>query len=541
VDLERALGRRGARELALQVGAQDLALLDRLLDQAARLVVDPRRGGDAGVLERVCLALQQLRRGPVADRALEAEDVRDVRRAGDAAPAAGAGAVWRVGSDPGEHVAVRCDSTPMGSLPPGPSEPPLVQTLRWLLRPISFLESCRRRYGDAFSVSFLGFQSPMVMLSDPEAIRALYSVPGHTLPPGRTIALQPIMGSRSLLLLEGREHLARRKLMLPPFHGERMRAYEATVREVVAREVAGWPEDEAFALHPRMQAVTLEVILRAVFGVTDPARRARLADGLGRLLAGTSSSGVQFGVLLFRRFGGPDPLAGLAALRREIDGMLGPEIAERRADPREDILSLLVTARFGDGEAMDDQEVRDQLMTLLLAGHETTATGLAWTFDLLLRHPHVLERLIAAVDAGEEAYLRAVVSESLRLRPVVPLAGRRLSQELRVNGHVLPPGTDVTPAIWLAHTRPDRYPEPYAFRPERFLDNAPATYAWVPFGGGVRRCLGAAFAEMEMRVALAEILRRRTLRPASGEAERVARRNVTFSPRTGTQVIAGPR
>jgi cytochrome P450 family 135 len=429
----------------------------------------------------------------------------------------------------------------MSTLPPGPSEPPLVQTLRWLLRPIAFLESCRRRFGDAFSVSFLGFQTPMVMLSDPEAIRALYSVPGHTMPPGRTATLQPIMGSRSLLLLEGREHLARRKLMLPPFHGERMRAYETTVREVVAREVESWPEGEPFALHPRMQAVTLEVILRAVFGVTDPARRARLAEGLGRLLAGTASTGLQFSVLLSRRFGGPDPLARLQALRQEIDAMLGAEIAERRADPREDILSTFVTARFEDGEPMDDAEIRDQLMTLLLAGHETTATGLAWTFDLLLRTPPVLERLIAAVDAGEDAYVRAVVSESLRLRPVVPLAGRRLSEELRVNGHVLPPGTDVTPAIWLAHTRADRYPDPYAFRPERFLEDAPATYAWVPFGGGVRRCIGAAFAEMEMRVALAEILRRRTLRPASASAERVARRNVTFSPRTGTQVLASPR
>ena len=218
--------------------------------------------------------------------------------------------------------------------------------------------------------------------------------------------------------------------------------------------------------------------------------------------------------------------------------MLGAEIAERRADPREDILSLLVSARFEDGEPMDDAEIRDQLMTLLLAGHETTATGLAWTFDLLLRHPPVLARLTAAIEAGEEPYVRAVVSEALRLRPVVPLAGRRLSQELRVNGHALPAGTDVTPAIWLTHTRADRYPEPYAFRPERFLDDAPATYAWIPFGGGVRRCLGAAFAEMEMRVALAAILERRTLRPASGSAERVARRNVTFSPRGGTRVIA---
>ena len=410
-----------------------------------------------------------------------------------------------------------------------------MQTLRWLLRPISFLESCRRRFGDSFSVTFLGFQTPMVMLSDPEAIRALYTVPGHTLPPGRTVALQPIMGSRSLLLLEGREHLARRKLMLPPFHGARMRAYEATVREVVAREVDSWPAGEPFALHPRMQAVTLDVILRAVFGVSDAAHRERLGERLGQLLAGTSSAGLQFSVLLSRRFGGPDPLAKLEALRQEIDAMLGAEIAARRADPGEDILSLLVEARFEDGEPMDDAEIRDQLMTLLLAGHETTATGLAWTFDLLLRHPHVLERLGTAED---DAYLRAVVAESLRLRPVVPLAGRRLSEELRVNGYVLPPETDVTPAIWLAHTRPDRYPEPYAFRPERFLEDAPATYAWIPFGGGVRRCLGAAFAEMEMRVALAEIVRRRALRPASGTAERVARRNVTFSPRGGTMVIA---
>jgi cytochrome P450 len=429
----------------------------------------------------------------------------------------------------------------MSALPPGPAEPPLVQTLRWLLRPISFLESCRRRFGDAFSVTFLGFQTPMVMLSDPEAIRALYTNPRHRLPPGRTLTLQPILGSRSLLLLEGREHLARRKLMLPPLHGERMRAYEATVREAVAQEVDGWPAGQPFALHPRMQAVTLEVILRAVFGVTDPARRDRLAERLGRLLADTASSGLQFSVLLSRRFGGPDPLARLQALRREIDAMLTAEIAERRGDPREDILSLLVTARFEDGEPMDEAEIRDQLMTLLLAGHETTATGLAWTFDLLLRHPPVLERLTAAVDGGDEAYVRAVVSESLRLRPVVPLAGRRLSEELRVDGHVLPPDTDVTPAIWLAHTRADRYPEPYAFRPERFLDGAPSTYAWLPFGGGVRRCIGAAFAEMEMRVALGEILRRRTLRPASASAERVARRNVTFSPAHGTRVLAARR
>jgi cytochrome P450 len=416
-----------------------------------------------------------------------------------------------------------------------------VQTLRWLVRPIAFMESCRRRFGDAFSIQLLGFQTPMVMLSDPDSIRALYTNAEHRLPPGRTFALRPIMGARSLLLLEGREHLARRRLMLPPFHGERMRSYEAIVRDAVRRDVAQWPEGEPFALHPRMQRVTLDVILRAVFGVTDESRAAALSERLGGLLASTSSFGLQIGVLLARRLGGPDPLERLERMTQDIDALLLREIAERRADPREDILSLLVTARFEDGEPMDDQEIRDQLMTLLLAGHETTATGLAWTFDLLVRHPDVLARLVRAVDEGDDAYVRAVVSEALRLRPVVPIAGRRLASELRVNGHVLPEGTDVTPAIWLAHTREDAYPEPYAFRPERFLDGSPSTYAWIPFGGGVRRCIGAAFAEMEMRVALTEILRTRTLRATTSRPERVARRNVTFSPRAGTRVLAAAR
>jgi cytochrome P450 family 135 len=426
---------------------------------------------------------------------------------------------------------------PVDALPAGPTEPPIWQTLRWLLRPISFLESCRRRFGDAFSVRFLGFERPLVMLSDPDAIRALYGNAEHGLPAGRTIALLPILGPRSLLLLEGSEHLARRRLMLPPFHGARMRAYEETVREVVAGDVETWPTDEPFALHPHMQQVTLEVILRAVFGVTDPERRDALAARLARMLADTSSAGLQLAVLMSRRFRrAPDPLRPLQERRREIDAMLDREIAERRADPREDILSMLVAARFENGEPLADGEIRDQLMTLLLAGHETTATGLAWTFDLLVRHPDALERA-----REDDKYLRAVVTESLRLRPVVPLAGRRLVAPLAVDGHELPPGTDVTPAIWLAHTRADRYPEPFAFRPERHLDGGQATSAWIPFGGGVRRCIGAAFAEMEMRVAIAEILRRRTLRAATSEAERPARRNVTFSPAGGTRVIAAGR
>ena len=429
-------------------------------------------------------------------------------------------------------------------LPPGPSAPAGLQTARWLLRPISFLEDCRRRHGSAFSVSFVGFTTPMVMLSDPEDIRALYSEREHGLPPGRTVALRPIMGPRSVLLLEGREHLARRKLMLPPFHGERTQAYEQTVRDAAEREIASWPPGEAFALHPRMQAVTLQVIMSAVFGVTDEGRRERLRTLLPRLLDDTSSVALQARVLLSRSGRGSDPFVALRALVAEIDEVLTAEITERRADPaageRQDILALLAQARFEDGTEMSVGELRDQLVTLLLAGHETTATALAWTMDLLLRHPASLSRLTAEVAEGSEVYLRAVIQESLRLRPVVPLAGRRLAKELRTENLTLPAGTDVTPAIWLTHTRPDEYPEPYAFRPERFLERAPSTYGWIPYGGGVRRCLGAAFAELEMRVVLQEILRHRVLQPAASRAERVTRRNVTFSPRNGTRVVARP-
>ncbi len=412
--------------------------------------------------------------------------------------------------------------------------------MRWLVRPIAFMESCRRRFGDEFSVRFPGFERPMVMLSSPETIRALYTAPEHGLPPGRTISLLPIMGASSVLLLEGKEHLARRKLMLPPFHGERMRSYEEIMRAATERQIDNWPEGETFAIHPHMQTITLEVILEAVFGVSDRARGERLRERLPELLSETSSPASQFRFLLASRLGRGDPMSRLREISASIDELLFVEIADRRSDPaleeREDILSLLIGARFEDGSAMSDQELRDQLVTLLLAGHETTATGLAWAFDLLLRHPEALRRLVAEVDAGEDAYLRAVVSESLRLRPVVPLAGRRLASELQAGGLGLPAGTDVTPAIWLTHTRPDLYPEPYAFRPERFLENPPNGYGWIPFGGGVRRCLGASFAELEMRVVLETVLRRSVLLPASPKAERVTRRNVTFSPRKGTLV-----
>jgi cytochrome P450 len=430
-------------------------------------------------------------------------------------------------------------------LPPEPNSSSLMQTLRWAFRPLKFMEECRARYGDAFSVRFLGFKRPMVLISDPAAIRALYMERENGLPPGRNIVLEPVLGARSVLLLEGADHLARRKLMLPPFHGERMRSYEATVEEIVDAEVDSWPLDAEFPIHSRMQAVTLEVILRAVFGVAEGPRLERLRTMLAKVLAGTASPRTQLIVMTTRRFGGRGPWAKFEGQLRAADELLYAEIAEHRTKPdleqRDDILSMLMTARFEDGEPISDAELRDQLMTLLLAGHETTATALAWTFDLLLRHPAVLERLRDSLATGEEDYLRATISESLRLRPVIPLAGRRLAKELSVDGLTLPAGTDVSPAIWLTHTRADLYPEPFAFRPERFLDGEVDNYAWIPFGGGIRRCLGASFAEFEMRIVLREVLTRCDLRKASPAPERTGRRNITLSPRDGTPVVLSAR
>jgi cytochrome P450 len=430
------------------------------------------------------------------------------------------------------------------SLPPEPKSSPLVQTLRWSFRPLPFMQECRERFGDSFSVKFATFERPMVMISDPAAIKALYTERDHGLPPGRDIILTPIVGARSLLVTEGADHLAHRKLMLPPLHGERMRSYQPLVEEIVGREIDTWSLGEKFAIHPRMQAITLEVILRVVFGVADGPRLEQLRVVLTEVLEETASPFNQLIGLATRRFGG-GPWAKFETKLKAADELLYAEIAEHRAngnfEERDDILSLLMQARFEDGSEMSDTDLRDQLMTLLLAGHETTATALAWTFDLLLRHRGSMQRLRDSLEQGEEDYLRATISESLRLRPVVPLAGRRLAKDLVTDEIDLPAGTDVTPAIWLAHTRADSFPEPFAFRPERFLEVSPDTYAWIPFGGGIRRCIGAAFAEFEMRIVLCEVLTRCELHKASPSPEKIGRRNITLSPKAGTPVIVTAR
>jgi cytochrome P450 family 135 len=427
----------------------------------------------------------------------------------------------------------------VNGLPPGPGLPAAVQTARLVARPVPFFEHCRRRYGETFTARILR-AGTMVFISDPASLKRLFAADReNTIAPGRNVVLAPVLGPRSLLVLEGDDHLRRRKLMLPPFHGERMRAYESMMVEATEREVASWPLGASFPLHSSMQAITLEVILRAVFGVDDDRRRGDLRRNLVGILA-TTRSPVAIGLTI-------DTMRRLPAYRRvarmlaDVDGILAAQIAERRADPgleeRDDILSMLVAARFEDGSRMRDGEVRDQLMTLLMAGHETTATALAWAFDLLFRAPDKLQRLRDEVEEGGHDYLDAVIEETLRVRPVVPFVGRQLAAAAELGGYRLPSGTVVMPAIYLVHTRPDTYPEPHAFRPERFLDGGPDTYSWIPFGGGTRRCIGAAFAQLEMRVVLSTILRRAELRPASREPERMVRRNVTLSPRGGTPAV----
>ncbi len=418
--------------------------------------------------------------------------------------------------------------------------PRVVQTGRFMVRPVAFFEHWRRKLGETFAARLLG-PGDVVFLSDPDSLKALFSADRvNTIAPGRNIVLRPLLGPQSLLLQVDDEHLRRRRLMLPPFHGERMRAYEQTIAEVTAAEIAKWPRDSEFAVHPSMQAITLEVIMRAVFGVTDPARLAALRESLIALLT-ESASPSAFGLLI-------PPLRRLRRYRdferhaARADELLYAEIRERQRDPeldqREDILSMLVAAEFEDGSKLDERELRDQLLTLLLAGHETTATALAWTIDLLLHSPAALARLRAELERRDTAYLDAVATESLRLRPVVPMTGRLLRERATLGGYELEPGQVVFAGIYLAHTNPDTYPDPYEFRPERFLDGGPDTYSWVPFGGGTRRCLGAAFAQMELRVALRTIFEQTELEPADPRPEKMVRRNVTLSPAKGTRVIA---
>jgi cytochrome P450 family 135 len=429
----------------------------------------------------------------------------------------------------------------LSSLPPGPTGPKALVAMRFLLRGPKFLEQCRDRYGDAFTIR-LNTGRTVVIAGDPAIAKEVFQASPDDLHAGAgNVVLKPILGARSVLLLDGPEHLRQRRLMLPPFHGERMRAYGETMTEVADRHISQWPVGQPFAVHPTMQAITLEIILRTVFGVEDQAGVERLGAPLKRLLNSTDQP-LRLLSLQFTRSAGArprSPWGRIYALMAPVDALIHAEIAARRAEggrdsDRDDILSLLLAARDEDGNALTDAELRDELMTLVLAGHETTATALAWTVERLVRTPRVLARAQEEVRDGGTDYLDAVVKEALRLRPVVPGVVRQLQRPMTIGGMQLPKGVNIAPSIYLIHRRADVYPQPDEFRPERFLgDGAPSTYEWLPFGGSVRRCLGASFALYEMRIVLDAILRRATLETTDAEAEPVKRRFVTYTPAQG--------
>jgi cytochrome P450 len=409
------------------------------------------------------------------------------------------------------------------------------------------MESCQRRYGDCFTVRLLGFgdrgRHGIVFIADPAAVKATFAGDRSLNRVGESRqSMEPMFGSRSILLLDGAEHMRQRKLMLPPLHGERMARYGELIEAITDSEVDGWPVGRVMPLQARFQAITLEVIFRAVFGLDEAARTEELRGRVKALLDIVANPLSELAMGLPGRIGPINIRAGFERAVASADELLIAEIRGRRRDPRlperEDILSLLLQARDENGDSMTDREVRDELVTLLLAGHETTATALAWAFEHLFHQPEALDRVTEECRrGGDDQYLDAVIKETLRLRPPVPLVDRTLSAPLELNGHLLPAGTTVAPCIYLVHRRADLYPEPLAFRPERFLDQPPETYGWLPFGGGTRRCVGASFATFEMKAVMRRVLQRTRLRAASSRPEVARRRAIVLAPSRGARAV----
>jgi cytochrome P450 family 135 len=425
-------------------------------------------------------------------------------------------------------------------LPPGPRMPRALQTAIWSRQAQWFLEQSRARFGPVFSLK-IAYEGDWVMVSDPALVKQVFTGDPRVFHAGEgNQILRPILGDNSVLVLDEKKHIRQRKLLLPPFHGERMQAYGTKMAEIAAREIESWPTGVPYKLRPRMQAITLEIVLETVFGVHGGERMGPLRDALRDFLDLTTNPALLLPILAI----GPNRIHHVPAFRRrveQVDRLIAQEIGERRAaedlSEREDVLSMLLLARHEDGSPMSDVEIRDELLTLLVAGHETTATALSWAMERLTRHPEKLERLRAEVEAGQEEYLTATIQETLRLRPVIVLVVRKLTEPVELGDYRLPAGASVTPCIHLVHRDPQIYPEPDQFLPERFLDTPPGTYTWIPFGGGIRRCLGAAFAQFEMAVVLRELVRRREITPAKSASERPFRRAITETPRHDAEVI----
>jgi len=437
------------------------------------------------------------------------------------------------------------------ALPAGPRAHPFLQTLAWSLAPTWVMDRCARRFGETFTITFWPSRMQLVLVSAPEDVKRVFTAPPELAPSSAgNSPVRGVMGQHSVLTLTGPEHMRQRKLLLPPFHGERMREYEQTIVQATREDMAGWPLGEPMPLQERTRAITLEVILRAVFGV-EAERMGRLREAIAGLLAPMHPARLLLIALRMPNLERPPGAIGRALDR--LDAVIHDELGRRRRQAdlaeRTDILSLLMQARDEQGQEMTDLELRDELVTLLLAGHETTATSVAWALERLVRHPEELARLVAEIDEGGERYMTAVVNETLRVRPVVPLVARMLTGELELRDHRLPAGTRVMPSIYLTNRNPRVYEDAAEFRPERFLESSPETFSWIPFGGGIRRCIGASFAQLEMRLILrtmlAELepslpparLRRPGRRGRLGSGEWNRRRAITLVPARGARVV----
>jgi cytochrome P450 len=414
-----------------------------------------------------------------------------------------------------------------------------IEAAHFVLDPLGNVRSFARRYGPVARTWFPGF-GLMIYLSEPELVKQVFTGDPAVFHAGEATAtvLAPAVGPSSVLTLDEQPHMRQRKLLLPPFHGENVLRWETTIREITDRDIESWPVGEPFSLRRHTQRITLDVILRAVFGVRSRHRfeRARtLVDEFAR----RANLIVMFPPLR-RNLGRHSPWERFKRARALLDEFLYREIAERREAPdladRDDVLSLLLQATDEQGRPMSDPELRDELVTVIGAGHETTATGLAWAFERLLRNPPVLERLRRSLPEGD-AYLDATIKETLRVRPVILDVARRLTEEIELAGYRIPAGALVLPSIAATQHREELYPNPDEFRPERFLDQPPDGYTWLPFGGGVRRCIGASFAQFEMRVIMRAILERAELRAARAAPERAQLRNITIAPSRGCRVV----
>ena len=426
-------------------------------------------------------------------------------------------------------------------LPPGPRMPMPLQTLAMVTRQRPFLERARRRYGAAFTVRVLGLGN-VVVVSDPDLIKQVFRADPKTLHAGTDSPLRTVLGPNSLLGIDEEQHMQQRKLLLPPFKGQRMKHYEGLIAEIAAAEIDSWPEGVEIETARPMQRITLQAILRAVFG----AEGARL-EALERLIPQWTALGSRLATLqwLQHDLGRWSPWGRFLRLRARIDDVLDELIAVAKADPeletRPDVLSLLVQARHDDGSPMSNAEIRDELVTMLAAGHETTATTLAWAVERLTRHPHVLQRLVDEVDAGGNTLRDATIREVQRTRPVISFAGRSVRQPFELDGYRLPIGTRILLAACLTHYDPQLFPHPDRFDPDRFLEKLPDTYSWIPFGGGVRRCIGATFAHMEIDVVIRTLLAQAELDATDQPGEGWKFRGVAWAPASGGKAIVRRR